>query len=560
MIETDNNKNLTLLVIDSKAHRLQNFMQSLPVNFNVVTINDTDDLNDTAQNQQPDCILLNMSIFKKFGISYLQNLANIFPTNKALFLTDTDDLNNNKLNLVSFQPVCELSMESIQHFQNLLNKSIMPPKLENVIGADLPQHYDELTRLPNRMYFKAIFKREIARCKADNALLAMLMLDVDRFKSVNDRLGHPYGDLLLKEIAKRLDRLVEANTYIARLGGDEFAVLLTHLNKEIDAGLLASKIIDLISQPYMIEKNEITIGASIGIALYPWNGNNPYVLAKHADIALYYAKEQGGNQYEYFTLNLKDKSRIKLSVESELKVALSKNQFYLKYQPIYRLPDLQIVGAESLLRWQHPEYGSMSILDVVKIAEDIGLILSIGEWIVKKAVAFQKKWQAVTDHPVYVSINLSAQQIIKEDIFKIMTDVCNAEGVDPKSIVLEITETTIMDKSIQSATKLIKLREKSFNIAIDDFGTGFSSLNYIKDLPINMIKIDKSFIDDINNSQDSAIVKKIIELAKAVNLSIIAEGVETREQLEFLIKHNCDCVQGYFLNKPLEEKDLLNLL
>lgn len=544
-------KQLTLLIIESQSLRLQEFIQSLNKELNIIAMDVDDEMEGSKNSVDPDCILMDTTTFDQKGLLYLQYLSNSFPNNKAIFLANSKELElNDKLSLMSFRPAGEIGRDSIRNFQRLIQQAMK---------GEPATHHDELTQLPDRLYFKAIFKREITRCKKEGSLLALLTIGMDRFKTVNDRLGHPFGDLLLKQISDRLKSVVDEKIFVSRLGGDEFALLLTELNKEIDAGLLASKILKAIGEPYTVQGHEITLSASIGIAVYPWTGNNPYILAKHAGIALYHAKKLGGNQYEYFTLNLKDTSQTKLLVESELKSALSKNQFYLKYQPIYRLPDLKVVGAEALLRWRHPKFSSMNILEVINIAEDMGLILPLGEWIARTAIAFQKKWKKITGEEKLISINLSAAQISKTDFTKFVMDVCDENDVKSTSIIIELTETMVMENPEQSTNKLLRLRNKNFNVAIDDFGTGLSSLNYIKNLPINIIKIDKAFISDIQSEEDSKIIKKIIELAKDINLSIIAEGVETKDQLNFLIKLECDYVQGFYLSRPIGENLLLEL-
>lgn len=422
-------------------------------------------------------------------------------------------------------------------------------------------HYDVLTNLPNRAQYTLELKRQINYLKRNpnsNFMLALLLIDLDAFKTVNDHLGHHIGDLLLRIISQRLTKIVRKNDFIARIGGDEFVLIANNIKSEQNAGLIAQKIINTLNAPYSLSGNEISVGASIGIVIYTKNESSDS-LFKHADAAMYYAKTCGRNQYQYYTKNLAIRNNRRLFIENGLRFALSKGQFYLEYQPIYQLSSQKVICIEALLRWRHQDIGDIEPDEFIPLAEEVGLILAIGNWVLKAALERFSEWRSLGFTQIKLAINISVFQIEKPDFIDILVACCDKFNVPHDMLILEITESSIINKKINMHKILFELRKYKFHISIDDFGTGYSSLLYIKDLPIDSLKIDKQFINDIESEKGNFVLKFIILLAKKLHLSLIAEGVENKKQEEFLLNNKCDAAQGFYFDKPLSEKDLIKL-
>lgn len=416
-------------------------------------------------------------------------------------------------------------------------------------------HYDSLTELPNRVLVTDRISQAMNYSDRSKTCFAILFLDLDRFKMINDTLGHKYGDKLLKAVAERLLLVVRSNDTASRSGGDEFLIILTLLQDEKDCALIACKLVEAFNKPFYIENYKFSTTISIGISLYPRDGHDAETLIRNADIAMYSAKEIGRNNFQFFTeeMNLKIQQRSK--IENELRDALAKNELTLLYQPIINLKNGKIVGAEALLRWNHPIEGEIQPSDFVSIAEESGLIISIGEWVLRTACKQIKAWQELGCENFYISVNLSARQFKQENLFETIYSIFKETNINPSSLSLELTETVIMDNVETTLLTLYKLKNMGIMIAIDDFGIGYSSLNYLKELPVDKLKIDISFIRDINYADGSAITAAIIALAEQLHLKVIAEGVENKEQLLFLIRHRCDEIQGFYFSKPLNSAE-----
>jgi len=409
-------------------------------------------------------------------------------------------------------------------------------------------YFDGLTGLPNRQLFFDRLSVAIEQASRENRLLAVLFLDLDRFKNVNDSLGHNVGDLLLFDAADRLGDCLRKSDTVSRLGGDEFTVLLSEIASPEDAALVAEKIIQSINQPYLLQEQSINIGVSVGIAIYPEHGHNADDLIKNADTAMYQAKDNGRNTYVVYNSG-SDGSRDKLGLESQLRQAIENQEFVVYYQPKISLATGLLHGAEALVRWQHPTRGLVPPDEFIPLAEETRLIVPLGEWVLAESCRQAKRWE---DADVKISVNLSPWQLHKPDLIQRVDKVLAATGVNPNHIELEITETTAMKNPGLTLTVLRELSSRGLSISLDDFGKGYSSLNYLKQFPVNTIKIDMSFIRDVlTEPKDSAIVRAIILLAQNLNMQVLAEGVETQAQAEFLRQEGCDLAQGYYYSRPV---------
>lgn len=422
-------------------------------------------------------------------------------------------------------------------------------------------YHDTLTDLPNRTLFNDRLSVALNQAKRNNSNFAVMFLDLDYFKMVNDTLGHDVGDRLLKGIASKLSNLLRKGDTISRIGGDEFTILLHGINHAEDAAMVAQKIIDTLREPWVVGVHEFHITTSIGIALYPNDGEDQETLIKNADAAMYQAKQNGRNNFQFYTPAMNARAIYRLELENHLRKALERKEFVIHYQPQVEISTGLILGIEALIRWQHPEWGLISPAEFIPIAEDTGLILSIGEWVIRTACQQAKRWQDQGFPPLRVSVNLSARQFQQPNLVLKVADILSETGLDPRWLELEITESIAMKDVEFTGKMLFELRKMGITIAIDDFGTGYSSLSYLKRLPIDIIKIDRSFIRDITTDPDDAsIVSTIIVLARNLKMQVIAEGVETEEQLAFLRKQNCDQMQGYLFSKPLSAKNLEKIL
>lgn len=414
-------------------------------------------------------------------------------------------------------------------------------------------HYDPLTKIPNRQLFREHFHHQAAFAARNNTMMALLYIDLDRFKNVNDSIGHTGGDQVLQQSATRIRSLVRDSDTMARLGGDEFAVLLSEINTPWDAGNIANNIINSLSKPYIINNSEHFLGSSIGITVFPNDGDNYDELLKKADTAMYRAKESGRGTYMFFREDMNTEALERITLEKELHYALDNDEFEIHYQPIVDLRTNRIASAEALLRWNHPRKKRIvGPDDFIAIAESSGMIEDIGAWVLLNACNQNNYWNSNGIHVEHVSVNISGKQFQLRQFTEIATDYIKTANISPSDIVLEITEHTLM-QDINSAKKTLQeLHELGVKIAIDDFGTGYSSLNYLRELPVDYIKIDKSFMTDIPyNKSSCAIVHSIIDLAHNLDMQVIAEGVEHETQLEFLRQYKCDYVQGYLFSTPV---------
>ena len=413
-------------------------------------------------------------------------------------------------------------------------------------------HHDSLTNLPNRVLFGDRLMQAVALARRNKKMIAVMLLDLDRFKEVNDTLGHRFGDHLLVEVSRRLKNSIREADTISRLGGDEFAVILSDISEIEKSAQVAQHFMQTVSEPFEIEGHEIYITTSIGITIYPADSDNMETLLKNADTAMYYAKSRGRNNFQFFTHEMNSRIIEKLFIESKLRRALDHEEFQLNYQPQVEAATGSIVGMEALLRWVNPDLGDMAPSKFIPIAEDTGLIIPIGEWVIKEACMQAASWLEDGVPILNLSINLSARQFHKQTIVETISAILRETGFDPHHLELEITESVIMQDVDENIQTLRRLKDLGLRLSIDDFGTGYSSLNYLKRFPIDVLKIDRSFVMDITSDpENSSVVSAIIALAHSLNLKVIAEGVETAEQLAFLKERGCNELQGYYFSKPI---------
>ena len=422
-------------------------------------------------------------------------------------------------------------------------------------------NHDALTQLPNRTLLQDRIQQTLAHNSRHNQLAAVIFIDLDKFKVINDTLGHDVGDGLLQEAAARLVAEVRSEDTVARQGGDEFIILLSDISHPEDAGGIAQKLLDSLLQTFTIKGKELHISASIGIAIFPNDGNDMESLLKNSDIAMYHAKESGRNNYQFFSAEMNEQAAERHSLIGDLRHAVARNELFLVYQPVVDMVSGDMAGMEVLLRWQHPVLGLISPVKFIPLAEESGLILPISEWVLRSACEQLLEWQKQGYEVPRLAINLSAKQLLQKSLADTIALILGETGVEPRYIGLEITESMLVHDYEEVADMLLKLSNMGLEISIDDFGTGYSSLSYLKRFPINKLKIDKSFVDDIaTHPDDAAIVKAIIAMAHGLSMKVVSEGVETKQQLDFLRLHGCEQYQGYIFSKPLPAAEIVTKL
>jgi diguanylate cyclase (GGDEF)-like protein/PAS domain S-box-containing protein len=422
-------------------------------------------------------------------------------------------------------------------------------------------HHDPLTDLPNRLLFNARLEHALERARREKNRVAVLFLDLDNFKSINDSLGHPTGDKLLQKVAERLTRLLRNEDTVARVAGDEFIIILDGVGSPEDASLVAEKLMADFENPVQLAGESLHISFSVGIAVFPDDGETVTELVKNADAAMYHSKESGRNRLSFYTSELTEGASEKLRIGNALRGAMARGELSLHYQPQYALSDGRLVGAEALLRWNHAELGAVSPDRFIPVAESTGMIIPIGGWVLRTACTQIKTWRDQGLKIDRIGVNVAGQQIDQMDILQAVDTVLETTGLEPNVLELEVTETFIMERAEQAISTLERLRDRGVTLAIDDFGTGYSSLSYLKRLPLHRLKVDKSFVDGVtDNANDIAIARAVIALARSLELEVIAEGVETAEQEAFLRAEGCDEVQGYYYSRPLPTDEFAELL
>ncbi len=446
----------------------------------------------------------------------------------------------------------ELRLGETLFFTSIMRDITSRKKSETIIKH--LAYYDALTDLPNRRLFYEQLE------KSKTLPFSLMYVDLDQFKIINDNLGHSVGDRLLKLVAARMNACVEKDDFIARLGGDEFAIIVNsdQLNRTAPT---AKRVLEKLSQPFFIDGRELHISASIGISLYPNDTYDLDILVKNSDIALYSAKEFGRNNYQYYHAEMGSRIEERLMIETELRQALEKDQFFLVYQPKITLEDSSVAGAEALIRWNHPELGFVSPMKFIPIAEETGLIVPIGEWVLRTACHQAKSWLNESLAPVRVAVNLSSVQFNQENLCEMIKQILDETQLDPEWLEIELTESTVMQDAAKAVRILNQIKDMGITLSVDDFGTGYSSLSYLKRLPIQQIKVDRSFVMDLPHNHDDVILTQtIINLGKNLRLNVVAEGVETIEQVNMLRDFGCHQVQGYFYSRPVEASQFVLFL
>jgi diguanylate cyclase (GGDEF)-like protein/PAS domain S-box-containing protein len=412
--------------------------------------------------------------------------------------------------------------------------------------------HDYLTGLPNRMLLNDRVTQAIVLAPRHSKKVAVLFLDLDGFKHINDSLGHPTGDKLLQSIAKRLVACVRSSDTVSRQGGDEFVVLLSEMEQSEDAAISALRILQAVAEAHTIDYHDLHVTASIGLSVFPDDGKDAETLIKNADTAMYQAKENGRQSYQFFRPAMTVRAVERQSIEENLRRALERREFTLHYQPKIRLRTGEITGAEALLRWTHPVRGSVSPAQFIPVAEDCGLILPIGQWVLREACKQARAWLNAGLSLGTIAVNISSMEFRDDNFLESVFAILSETGLDPRSLELELTESVLMKRAESAASVLKTLRARGVQIAVDDFGTGYSSLSYLRKFPIDALKIDQSFVRQITSApDDSTIVTAVISMGRSMKLRVVAEGVETREELAFLQTHQCDEAQGFYFSRPV---------
>lgn len=429
------------------------------------------------------------------------------------------------------------------------------------IQLDHLAHHDVLTDLPNRILLKKRLNQAIELARSQSRAVAVMFMDLDQFKCINDSLGHAVGDQLLQSVAQRLVGCVRYSDTVSRQGGDEFVLLLPYIEHAEDAARSAQKMLAALALPHRIGQHDLHIGVSIGISLFPDDGQDAETLIKSADTAMYYAKENGRNSYKFFEQSMNVKAVQRQSIEAGLRRALERQEFVLAYQPKVNLRSGTIVGVEALIRWQHPELGLLLPAQFVPVAEACGLILPIGRWVLREACTQARNWIQTGLPPITVAVNTSAIEFRAMDFLENVRTTLRETGLDPRYLELELTESILMRDPESAGTVLRALADSGVKLAVDDFGTGYSSLSYLRQFPIDTLKIDQSFVNQMtSNLDDATIVSAVISMGKSLKRRVIAEGVETADQRVFLMAHHCDEGQGYYFSRPVVADTLATLL
>jgi diguanylate cyclase (GGDEF)-like protein len=442
----------------------------------------------------------------------------------------------------------------------ITRKRAAQEQIEHAARAEYLAYHDALTTLPNRSLFSKLLVHSIHLAHRHRRQLAVLFLDLDRFKHINDSLGHEAGDLLLKEVAARLKGCLRESDTVARLGGDEFVAMLPELDEKY-AATVAQKILAAVARPFVLHGQELRVTASIGISIYPEDGLDEPTLKKNADIAMYQAKEEGKNNFQFYSERLSASSLERMSLESGLRHALERGEFLLHYQAKRDMGTGQITGMEALLRWSHPKLGMVAPMRFLPMAEETGLIVPIGKWVLRTACRQNVEWQQQRLSPMSMAINLSARQFFDEALLADLTSILAETGMDPHLLELEIGESLLMRSVDKALPILTGVRDLGIRIALDNFGVGYASLSTLREFPLDTIKIDRSFIQDLaSDTQNKKLTEAIIAMGRTLSLTVVAQGVETKEQANFLRSNSCDEFQGFYLDKPMPAQQITQLL
>lgn len=462
-------------------------------------------------------------------------------------------------NELHIAPVRDLSGAATTHFVSVIND--ISDRIQYQAALEHQANHDSLTGLANRNLLNDRIEQAIAWAKRNGLVMGVMLLDLDHFKLVNDGSGHLVGDALLKEVAKRLTACVRETDTVARLGGDEFVIVLTDLPQPDDVAQVAEKIQAALARPVELVGREVFVTASIGVSIFPRDGDHGEILLRYADIAMYRVKEHGRNSVRQFVPEMGSSAITRLDMEGAMRRALERGEFLLHYQPKIDLASRRIVGVEALVRWQHPQIGLVHPIEFIRLAEETGLILVLGEWVLAESCRQQVAWRAMGLPPLKLAVNMSARQFRQDDLAQRIAAIFSQTGADTSRIILELTESMVMHDVDSALATLRALKALGVSLSLDDFGTGYSSLSYLRRFPIDELKLDRSFISDIHtNTDDAAIAGAIVAMARSLGLLVVAEGVETIEQAEALSHMRCDQVQGFYFSRPLSAEACTALL
>lgn len=523
-----------------------------------------------------DIVISDINMGGMSGLELVPHVHSIFPDSVVLIISGQNGIGSaiEAMRAGAFDYVMkpfetrqvETAVErALKHSALLKEKRLYEAQLETLLHERTQEvnrlaFYDTLTELPNRTLFKDRLEQAVAVAQRAHKLLGILFISLDQLKKVNNTLGHMAGDVLMKQVAERLKhRVIEGDT-VARYGGDEFAVL-THIGGTRDVFEIIGSLREALHPAFDLSGQELFATTSIGVCIFPHDGIETESLLRNAGSALHRAKKSSGDDYQFYTEDMNSKASRQFALESSLRYAIENEEFVLHYQPRLAVDSLKITGVEALVRWQHPQLGLLSPAEFIPLAEDNGLILPVGEWVLRTACRQNREWQDKGFAPMRVGVNVSARQFQQENLAEIVLQILKDTGLPPASLDLELTESSIMSNAQASIDVLARLKAMGVTISVDDFGTGFSSLSYLKRLPIDALKIDQSFVRDLTTDpDDAALVMTIVTLAHNLRLQVVAEGVETEEQLRFLRLLRCDEVQGYLFSKPLPVRELELLL
>ncbi|HKS08592.1 MAG TPA: EAL domain-containing protein [Pyrinomonadaceae bacterium] len=565
-----------LLIIDDEEqirHLLMDLLSSL---YDCCTASSAEEALAALSEQTFDLVISDIDMGRMSGLELVPRVHSLSPDTVVVMISGNQDIEFaiQALRVGAFDYITkpidlrhvEASVErALKHSELLKEKRRYKEQLEELLQqrtaeVDWLAYYDTVTQLPNRALFEDRLTQACSIAKSSDQSLGVLFISLDQFKKVNDSLGHAPGDSLLREFAERLKSCISKSDTVARFGNDEFALLKTQIDGTNDVIETIGSLSQVLKFSFDLPGHELYATASVGVSMFPIDGEDCHTLLKNAGAALYKAKKSGGANYQFFTADMHELATRRLALETNLRRAIQNEEFLIHYQPRVSVDSLAITGVEALVRWQHPQFGLVSPSEFIPLAEDTGLIVPIGEWVLRQACEQNRRWQDQGFAPIQVAVNISGRQFHDRDLSQTVIRILNESGLAPNHLELELTESSIMQNEEFAANVLTRWRNMGINITIDDFGTGVSSLASLKRLPIGALKIDQSFVRDTSiDPDDAAIVLAIITLAHNLRLRVVAEGVETEEQLRFLQLMRCDEIQGYFFSKPLPAEKLESL-
>ena len=570
-------ENAKVLIIDDEEQVRALLVEILGTSYECLTASSAEEALSTIARQTFDLIISDIDMGGMTGIELIPRLLSVSPDTIVIMISGNQDIEIaiEAMRVGAFDYITkpldlrhvEAAVERALHHRSLiLEKEQYKEQLEQLLQertaeVDRLAYYDTVTHLPNRILFEDRLSKAVSIAKSAHQTFGVLFISLDQFKKVNDSLGHGLGDSLLREFAERLKSCINETDTVARFANDEFAVLRAQIQGTKDVIETIGALSQVLKFSFDVEGQELFATASVGVSLYPLDGEDGQTLLKNAGAALYKAKRSGGANYQFYTADMHDLASKRLALETSLRRAIQNEEFLIHYQPRVSVDSLEIVGVEALVRWQHPQLGLVSPAEFIPLAEDTGLIVPIGEWVLRQACWQSKRWQQLGYPPIQMAVNICARQFHDQDLAQTVIDILDETKLAPQHLELELTESSIMQHGELVASVLSRLKGMGVDIAIDDFGTGFSSLASLKRLPIDALKIDKSFVRDATTDpDDAALVMAIITLSHNLRLKVIAEGVETEEQLRFLQLLRCDEIQGYLFSRPVPAETLLTLL